>query len=224
MFNHLWGSKFLPEMAAELRRNDEKFSDAFTNATLTVCGEELRQLTGRDLLMLDGFENGFVCGRGIPDEGDRDMLLWALNVENDRTRKLKNLWRKGKFEARMQVRDADVSRNFEEDCAEIAQYMDRMYLDLGDDVESDEEKAKRQNRPPPCNFLATLLVDVGARIGAIDPFSGSLLADSPIPRLIQYQRAARTGDEERATRFDSMRSRCLEEVNRILLARREKKT
>lgn len=220
LFHHLWSTKYGPRMAETVRTESERRADAFAdNVTFTVCGEELRLMTPRDLLMLDGFENAFVCGRQ-PTEQDLQWFIWTLNSENDGSRSWRNLWRKGRCYARFETRP-----DFLEDVAEVYEYLDRLWLDTpADPMPGDgqaEQQRRQQSKPATVYCLAPLLVNVAGIMGAVDPMSGRLLADTPIPRLLQYQRSAlerKTGEQE-AGSFDSWRQKCVNEVNQIVLAR-----
>lgn len=217
IFDHLWATKYAPEIAAVARREGERRTDAFADGvTYTVCGEEIRLMTPRDLLLLDGFENAFVCAR-TPDERDIVQFLWDLNATNDGTRSWANRWRKGRCAGRLSCRD-----DFDADVSEIYGYLSRLWLDEPAGEAADMDGQSRARRPATTYCLAPLLVNVAGTLGATDPMSGLLLADTPIPRLLQYQRAAmerKTGEEE-AGSFDSFRSRCMEEVNQITAERR----
>ncbi len=220
LFGYLWHTKYGPMIAAIAAKENERRVDAFADgATFTVFGEELRLMTPRDLLMLDGFENAFVCATE-PTPADVHFLLWTLNLGNDGSRAWCNRWRKGRCFQRVN----DRMHDFDEGVSEIYHYLDRLWLDTPADGEAaDVEGGQReQRRPAGVYCLAPLMVNVAGTLGAVDPMSGLLLADTPIPRLLQYQRAAseRKTGESAATSFDSYRSKCLEEVNQIMQERR----
>ena len=219
LFYFLWHGKYAPAIADKLKKESERRADAFVDgATFTVCGEELRMMTPRDLVLIDGFDNAFACATP-PTEDDARFLLWTLNAKNSGRATPGNGWRRGRFHGRMD-RIADWDAAF----SEIYAYMDRIWVD-SEPEESEEDKAKRKDKKPPAvYFLAPLMVSVCSEMGAVDPMSGKLLADIPIPRLLQYQKSILTdkkgvSDAGYGT-FDSWRSRCLEEVNTILAARR----
>jgi hypothetical protein len=220
LFDYLWGTKYAPEMAEAARRESERRADAFVDgATFNVCGEEIRLMTPRDLLMLDGFENAFVCA-AVPTPEDLQWFLWVLSVQNNGSPySWRNRWRKGRCYARVALRE-----DFEADAGEVYAYLDRLWLDEPAAATKDEAGERKARKPATVYCLAPLLVNVAGSVGSVDPMSGQLLAHTPIPRLLQYQRAAierKTGEQE-ATSFDSQRSRCLEEVNNIMAARRAK--
>ncbi len=220
LFGFLWHTKYAPEIAATLAAENERRADAFADGvTFTVCGEELRLMTPRDMLRLDGFENAFMTSE-VPTLEDLQFFLWTLNVLNDGSRSLRNHWRKGRAEQRVRER----ATWFEEDASEVYCYMDRLWLEAPADEPPGADGKQTQKKPAGVYCLAPLMVNVAGVIGAIDPMSGMLLADTPIPRLLQYQRSAieRKTGEAAATSFDSARSRCLEEVNNIMAARRAK--
>jgi len=219
LFHHLWGTKYAPAMAATAQKEAERRADAFADGvTFTVCGEELRLMTPAELLLLDGFENAFVCATE-PTIDDLQWLLWTLNVQNSGRRgSWANAWRKGRCYQRVEQR----AEFFHDDVSEVYQYLDRLWLDEAAGEPAPMEGAKPVRKPATVYCLAPLLVNVAGAVGHIDPMSGRLLAHTPIPRLLQYQRSAierKTGEQE-ASSFDSQRSRCLEEVNNIMAERR----
>lgn len=217
LYQHFWNTKYGPEMAATRRVEAERRTDAFVEgAAFMVCGETLRLMTPRDLLLLDSVDNAFVC-MTEPTEADLAWFLWVLSQSNDGSRSWANRWRKGRLTARIGARTS-----LEDDASEVYHYLDRLWIDTS--AESEIEKGEKKERKPSGVYcLAPLLVNVAAVVGAVDPMSGRLLADTPIPRLLQYQRSAmeRKNGEADATSFDSYRSRCLEEVNDTMAKRRK---
>lgn len=222
LFGFLMATKYVPAYQETARRESERRTDAFAdNVTYTVCGEEIRLMTPRDLLMLDGFENAFVCA-GEPKDGDVRRFLWQLHVDNDGTGSWRMRVSKGRFEARM-----DARTSVEDDASEVYDYMDRLWPDTPADpftTPPDGAQDTRGRKPAGVYCLAPLMVNVAGAIGPIDPMGGKLLGDTPIPRLLQYQREAieRKTGEDAGTSFDSLKSRCLEEVNIIMANRRAK--
>ncbi len=216
---YLWQTKYAPAIAETIARENERRTDAFADgATFTVCGEELRLMTPRDMLHLDGFENAFMCSN-VPTPADLAFFLWTLSTQNDGANSWRNAWRRGRAYQRIAQR-ADL---FDDDVSEVYHYMDRLWLEAPADESAPGPESRKEDRKPSGVYcLAPLMVNVAGAIGAVDPVSGRLLADTPIPRLLQYQRSAveRKTGESAATSFDSARSRCLEEVNAIMAARR----
>ncbi len=213
LFNHLWITKYAVEIADRISLEGQRKAEAFVDATITVCGEEIRLMTPRDLLLLDGFENPFVTCKRLPEGIDCAFFIWVLCVQNIA----------GPFNGRRQTRlyQRIAKRDIAMNVAEIEEYCSRVFIDAPS--KATDEKG-RERKPPSVYFLAGLLGGLACDIGSIDPMSGKLLADTPIPRLLQYvnsvgKHKGRTDDE--ATEFDSQRSRCLEEVNRILAERRK---
>ncbi len=218
LFGFLWHTKYAPAIAEKMAKENERRADAFADGvTFTVCGEELRLMTPRDMLMLDGFENAFMCSN-VPTLADLTFFLWTLSTQNDGARSWRNAWRKGRLAQRV----AQRSGWFDDDVSEVYHYMDRLWLEEPADEPPGLDGKKVERKPSGVYCLAPLMVNVAGTIGAVDPMSGSLLADVPIPRLLQYQRSAleRKTGETAATSFDSARSQCLEEVNNIMAERR----
>jgi len=211
LFQALW-PKYEGEVRDTMLREMQHRDEAFIDVPRTVAGEEIRMLTPRDFLLLDGFDSPFSkMGNLLPNEDDCFFFVWTLHTANTGKGVL-NAFRRGRVRARV------MSRDVAETAAEIDIYLDSVFIDI-----DRKTPQKRESRPASISFVTELIVDVASAMGPRDPFSGALLADVPIPRLLQYQRAvarAEHGEKADYTAFDSARSRCLEEVNRILAERR----
>lgn len=222
LYHYLWATKYVPLINDTLRKEGERRMHAFADdVTFVVCGEELRLMTPHDLHLLDREDNAFVCATEYTKK-DLAWFLWTLNVQNDGTDGWRNRFRRGKCYARIAARD-----DLDADAGEVYGYLDRLWIDTpADEAKGDGKggEGQKDKRPPTVYCIAPLLVNVAISLqgSAIDPMSGRLLGFTPIPRLLQYQRAGmerKTGERE-ATSFDSYRSKCLEEVNNIMAARR----
>lgn len=214
LFGYLWATKYLPAIADRVKLDSQRRAEAFADATVTVCGEELRLMTPRDLLMLDGFESPFVTYQRLPSPEDCAFFIWQMHARNTRAG-IWNAWRRGRCYERIAVRP-----DLAEDVAEIEEYCARVFIDV---PPPEAGNTGKERKPPSIYFLAAMLGDACAAIGPHDPMSGALLADTPIPRLIQYLRNAerKSGNSDAdLTEFDSQKSRCLSEVNEMIAARR----
>jgi hypothetical protein len=216
-FDQIWQAEFAPMVSARLATATARRSEAFLDTTLTVAGEEIRQMTAEDLLMLDGFESPFVCGtdRAITPE-DVAFFLWQLSPLNDGTARFRNRLRRTALLRRVATRDLEA------DCAAIREYCARMFADFappdaGEAYGTAPEPALA--KPPSCYWLAPLLLSVSRDLGHLDPMSGRLLAQIPLPRLVQYRQAAQPADAP-ADDLASLRSRCLERLNTLNSAAR----
>lgn len=211
-FDQVWASDFAPLMRAAQSRKVAQRSEAFLDVPLTVAGEELRQMTVTDLLMLDGFGSPFVMatpGGGV-EADEIEFFLWQLHVTNHHTGGLFNAYRRGKMLGR--VRKLDYGKITEE----IWTYCERMFAELGEASEDAAESGKSEGlKPQPRSyFLAPLLVSVAAEIGHCDPMSGALLSHTPLPRLLQY-RAAFSTQKTSDDGFKKLRIQCADRVNQI---------
>jgi hypothetical protein len=207
-FDQLWSTDYAPRLAAARAAESARRSEAFLDTTLTVCGEEIRQMTPADLLMLDGFESPFVSGRPADaTPADVAFFLWQLHADNRPG--LLNAFRRGRLIGRLRHLDLDDCR------AQIVAYCARMFADLGGAEETPAAAASAAiEEPPPVYFLATLMYSVATDIGHLDPHSGLLLSHTPLPRLIQYRTAATEGHGRKTyTDFHSLRVECQERVN-----------
>ena len=222
LFHHLLNSKYVPAFMEKQRYESQRRMHAFADdVSITVCGEELRLMTPHDLHLLDREENAFVCAKE-PTLQDLQWFLWCLSIQNDGTASLRNNWRRGRLYARVEALP-DALEAF----SDVYEYLERLWLEDPPETGKDGAgEAKKKKDPPSVYCLAPLMVNVAMALNgsSVDPMSGKLLGHTPIPRLLQYQRCgieAKTGERE-ATAFDSLKSKCLEEVNQIIAERNKK--
>jgi hypothetical protein len=222
LFQHIWNTEIVPNYNERAKQATERRVDAFAETTITVCGEELRMMTPQDLFILDACENPLVAG-GLPVEEDCARFIWQLHRDNDGTTGIFNRFRRGRIFQRIMSR-ADVA----ETVAEIEEYVDRMLLDNGDDLEpkktaEEAEKEKSEKKPPNTHFISPLLMNVAADIGHCDPMTGQLLGNTPIPRLLQYARDIRKlrgDDNAKGDKLISLlEQKCMNKVNETIAAR-----
>ena len=89
LFRHIWNTEIVPNYNDKAKRDAERRVDAFAETTVTVCGEEIRMMTPRDLFVLDACENPLVSG-GFPVEEDCARFIWQLHASNDGTNSFSN--------------------------------------------------------------------------------------------------------------------------------------
>lgn len=222
-FDEIWQKEFAPLLAAKRRKLAEHRTEAMLDVALTLCGEEVRQMSPHDMLHLDALGNPFICGSENGEVHFIDCVgfLWQLHVENNHTAGTLNLWRRAKMVRRV------AALPLGEVIDALLAYVDRMLLDSGggkDDRSRDPSgDSALRIREDKTHFLAPLLVEIAGEIGHIDPMSGLLLAQTPLPRLKQYQLAALERKETAAkvyTEIDSLHNRCMERVNQLNAALR----
>lgn len=212
-FDEVWSAEFAPAVRARVAAISARRSDAFSDSTLTVCGEEIRQMSPSDLLILDGFSCPFVCGAPASaiDFADVAFFLWQLHQDN-RPGWL-TAFRRGRMLGRLRRLDLAAC------IAEISDYCERMFADFTPAAAGDLEQPAAALQPlPTVHFLAPLLVSVAREIGHIDPLSGALISESPLPRLVQYQKAAAPNPDEKDD-LAGLRSQCLARLNELNSAR-----
>lgn len=206
----LWRDKYAPELEQAIRDEQALRSDPFAEGvTFEVFGEELRLMTPRDLVNLDGNDNPFVSGGKMAKE-DVVFFLWQLHRDNH-GKGIRHAWRQGRFNGRVGMRLE--AEGIEAAQTEIDLYMRRVLFDLPEPEKKDPNKPEAPSAPVNC--VAGLLVDVAALVGPTDPFSGALLGDTPIPRLVQYRRA-RLPAQKLTGALERARVLCMEETNEVL--------
>ena len=210
LYNHVWNTHYVPLIQEEIADEASRRADAFApNATFTVCDEELRVMTPQDLVFLDGMGSPFVAGGREAMFEDVDFFLWSLHRDNKKARPIRTAFLRGKFKARL---SRFVAENSVDDAIlQVFAYLDRVFIDLP------PADTKAERKPPTVHCVAPLLVDVASILGPFDPMDGAKLGETPIPRLIQYQRAkSNSSGKQQFGQFDTRRSQCLEHTNRLM--------
>lgn len=70
--------KEIPGLSEAVSRENATRDAAFLDIETDICGIKIRQMTSRDLLILDGLDNGLVQGR-TPTGNDIAHFLWRLS-------------------------------------------------------------------------------------------------------------------------------------------------
>ena len=221
VYQFLWNEFIAPKLQDALDKEQERRADAFAQgATFTVCGEEIRLMTPRDLVVLDGFQSPFIVGGEEPAFDDLFFFVWAMHLHNDGKDSIRTGWRRGRSRGRISI---FVSEHGLADAAlEVFRYIDRIFIDLA----TPDPTRKEEQRPPAVHVVANLLTDVAAIGGPRDPMDGKFLGDTPIPRLIQYRRARErrmTKDGALASGFESGQNECMAMLNEVYKLEREGK-
>ena len=215
LFQAVWRAEFVPLMQEKRRLRVEQQTEAFLDVTLSICGEEVRQMTPDDLLSLDALGNPFVAG-GETNFIEALAVVWQLSPENNHTASFSNLWRRARLRHRLE------RVPFPELHAAVLAFVARMFAASVEDFYTAEDPAPESAFAPELktHFLCPLLVGLCSTIGPTDPVSGALLAHTPLPRLFQYQAANAEGQgEKQYTEIDSLRNRCLERTAQIIHGR-----
>lgn len=210
-FDEVWAAEFEPAYREHRRRAAEHRTEAFLDVALDLCGEEVRQMTPHDMLHLDALGNPFIAGApdGTVHFLDCAGLIWQLHVDNTHTASLANLWRRSRVLRRLASIDIAVV------VPAIIAYVDRMLLDPAKAPAPASADSTALSPEPKTHFLAGLLVNLSSDLGHIDPMSGLLLAQTPLPRLLQYSAAIASERQSERIRdeADSLRNRCLARMN-----------
>lgn len=215
LFHAVWREEFEPVIAEKRRLRTEQQTEAFLDTTLTLCGEEVRQMTPSDLLTLDALGNPYVAG-GETEFSDGLALIWELSPLNNHTASFSNLWRRARLRHRLECVPLPVLH------AEVVAYVARMFASSVDDsYRADDSNAEAAFAPElKTHFLSPLLVGLCATMGPTDPLSGELLAHVPLPRLLQYKATmAESAGEKQYNETDSLRNRCIERTSQIMAER-----
>lgn len=220
LYEEVWRAEFEPLIAEKRRRIEETITEGMLDVALTLCGENVRQMTPHDMLHLDAMGNVFIAGSpdGVVHFIDCAGLIWQLHTANNHTNSIANLYRRDRLIRRLSRLELNPM------VTEIMAYVDRMLMQSAPTRSPEahgETKSVLAQNDPKTHFLAPLIVEVAAEIGHIDPMSGLLLAHTPLPRLKQYQRAAieSKGEGKVYTETDGLRNRCIERTAQIIAER-----
>lgn len=211
LFEVVWQREFEPTVREKRRALTERRTEAFLDVTLTLCGEEVRQMSAVDMLQLDALGNPFIAGS--PDGSlqfiDVAGFIWQLSAENSHTPSIRNLFRRARLLRRLARRPLAEMAN------EISAFVDRMLLDPAKTKPAVGEKTSLKDEPK-THFLAPLITEVASQMGHVDPMNGELLAHIPLPRLLQYRDCYRDHQGEKTyDEINSLRNRCIERVAQI---------
>jgi hypothetical protein len=198
--HQIWRDKFAEKFARERTQEEERRKVAFLDLTYSLCGEEVRTMTARDMLLLDGLRSPFLVGGQIAP-AHIPQFIWLLSVDNDLSRPLRTSWKKGRLIGRSR------KWNYDEAVAAIDDYIGEMFLDAPAGGKPDDG----ERRGIQTCFLAPLLLRLASEIGATDPASGLPLIESPLPRLFQYLKTMRAKAEGKEFNDSSPSDRLINE-------------
>lgn len=166
----LWQTKYAPRFVEARKNEDARREQAFLDLPLTVCGEELRQITPKDLLILNGIESPFVCG-GEADPIDVVVFLWYLNAKNDQSESWFNRRRKKQMMKRVAllpfVGSVQACRDF----------VEATFQDTPNKESSGEEK-----RPIGTALIVPLIVRIAKETG----WDKDKIMQMPLAQLFQF--------------------------------------
>jgi hypothetical protein len=198
----LWASKFAHRFAEERAREEARREQAFLDLPIIIGGEEVRAMTPRDLLLLNGAECPFVCG-GADSPEQVALFIWALHVENDGSLGWRNRRRRYKMIRRL------APQNYDELVRACNGYVEEMFQDAPGGGESSNER-----RPLGTCFLAPLVVNLAVETG----WSQHEILGTALPRLFQYQKAIRAREDGKkfidSSPSDRLTSEFLAELNK----------
>lgn len=168
--DELWREKYASRFSEMRAAEEARREQAFLTVPVTICGEEIRPMTGRDLLVLNGIESPFVCP-GDVGPVELAMFLWILNVTNDGSQGWRNLRRRKKMFQRI------GPRNFDASVKECREYVDAIFQDA---PKGSAEPGER--RPLGTCFLVPLVMRIAKETG----WDRNAILDTPLAELFQY--------------------------------------
>lgn len=175
--DELWSTKYAAPFAAAREREERLRAEAFVELPRLVAGEPLRVMTARDLHLLDGAGNAFVCGT-VPTPGDIAVLLWQLHARRPPTPSLRGAWEYGRLMGRLRRKSAVYLSALEE----IRDYLEFVFFD------APTSGAKMDRRAFGGSFVVPLLASLSAELGPVDPLTGRTWGSLPLPQIFQFQK------------------------------------
>ena len=164
----------IPGYREAVKRENDIRDASFLDLTTSICGVEIRQMTPRDLLILDGIGNPLMYG-GLPSPAELADFLWKLSPlykENARLRRylFGVTIRKMNFIAAVQA---------------CRRYVDDTFQD---------SPASSGASAPYVSWCAHLVVNISTETG----WSEAAILNTPLKRLFQYLKAIRRRDNPQA--------------------------
>lgn len=200
----LWAEKYAARFAEQKLAEDTAREQAFVDDVHDLLGERVRGMTPRDMLHLQVVSSPVVYGGAELTQAHVLQFLWAIHTENRgwfrgfrRRRMIKRILRR--YGAEVQA----------EQMSEIADYIQRMFLDAGG-------RSTDESKPLGACWLAPIMVRLAKAIGPVDPLNGTIWADVPLPRIWQYLKAVRFNEDPKfkdCSPSDKLLSDWLAEVN-----------
>ena len=200
--HQIWRDKFAARFAEERTQEEERRKLAFLDISQDLCGEPVRCMTARDMLLLDGLRSPFMVGGQI-SPAHIPQFVWVLALANNPATPFRTALAKGRLIGRARKWEYDWSMK------QINGYLEEMFLDAPAGGSSSPENNDRRGIQT-C-FLAPLLMRLCSEMGAIDPASGMPLMESPLPRLFQYLKTLRAKAEGKEFQDSSPSDRLINE-------------
>lgn len=168
--DELWREKYAARFAESRAKEESRREQAFLTLPTSVCGEEIRPMTARDLLILNGIESPFVCP-GEVQPVHLATFLWVLHAENDGTQGWRNRRRRDAMFRRL------GPQNFDKCVAGVREYVDGIFQDA---PKGSAEPGER--RPLGTCFLVPLVMRIAKETG----WDRNAILDTPLAELFQY--------------------------------------
>ena len=204
----LWADKYAARFAEARFQEDEAREAAFFDATHKLCGEPVRAMTPRDMLVLQALGSPLVYASGQVTAAHVLQFIWAVHQEN-RGNWFVRLYRRGRMIRRV-AHERRSENPIEDAIVEISKYISTMFLDA-------PGGSSHESKPLGACWLAPAMVRLGKHLGPHDPFSGNSWADVPLPRVWQYLKSISAS--EAGAKFkdyspsDRIMSEWIDEVN-----------
>lgn len=172
----LWAEKYAARFAEERQREEGRREQAFLDLPHVICGEPLRAMTPRDLLLLNGVNSPFVCPIE-PKPEDVLVFFWLLHVENDKTQSWRTRRKRDKMIRRL------APQPYETLVGSCIDYVEEIFMDAG----TNGGVSNSERRPLGTCFLAPLIINIALETS----WSQQDILGTPLPRLFQYMKAIR---------------------------------
>jgi hypothetical protein len=176
----LWSEKYAERFELEREKEERYRAEAFVELPRKVAGEPLRVMTARDLHLLDGSGNAFVCGVA-PDAGHLAAFVWQLHAERPEGNGIRSAWHYGRLMGRLRRKSTKYIAAIES----AREYLDFVFFDA-----PSGGGGKSERRPFGGSFIVPLLGSLAAEFGAFCPVSGRPWGSVPLPQIFHFQKLA----------------------------------
>lgn len=158
--------EMLGELRVAVKRENDVRDASFLDLTTNICGVEIRQMTPRDLIILDGIGNPLVSGR-IPTVEQLAQFLWLLSPKF----KLNSKWAQWRFGASIR------NLNYIEAVQACHKYLNETF--------QDSPASSGRHTMPYASWCAHLIVDLGS------PADAQKILNTPLRQLFQFRNVIR---------------------------------
>jgi len=165
--------EMLAELRVAIKRENDVRDASFLDLTTSICGVEIRQMTPRDMLILDGIGNPLMSNQ-YPSPAQLADFLWKLSLEF----KLNAPFRRWLFAMRVR------KMNYFKAVQACWKYLEITF--------QDSPASSGLQSTPYASWVAHLVVDLGS------PAEAQKILNTPLRQLLQFRNVIRKNNNPNA--------------------------